>query len=234
MLMKPKMLFILILSVFLMPDAYTQKSNKKIKITGTVVDINKKPVEGALILVDGVQSNVTTGSKGEYSIKIASDAKTITVLSLFNNTARTTDINGKTVVDITLGKPGTNTVETSQKENETVDIGYGTASKDKTSTSGSKTKLDKASSKTYLNIYDMIRSEVPGVTVIGTSIQLQQGTGSFTSGNEPLFVVDGNVVSQIGNIVPSEVKSISLLKGSSAAIYGSRGSNGVIVITLLK
>lgn len=61
-----------------------------------------------------------------------------------------------------------------------------------------------------------------------------RGPGSLTSSTEPLFVVDGTIVYQINNIVPSQVRSISLLKGSAASIYGARGANGVIVITLIK
>jgi len=161
-------------------------------------------------------------------------AKTLTVLSLYTNEMKAIDINGISVVNFILGKAGINTGEQVQKQSETVDIGYGTNRKDQSSNSVSKTDINTARGKSYLNIYEMIKSEVPGVTVNGTSIQLQQGPGSFTSATEPLFVVDGTVVNQINNIVPSEVRSISLLKGSAASIYGSRGANGVIVITLIK
>ena len=232
--MKCKILFVLLLSLFSIQVSYAQKSNKKIKITGTVVDANSRPVEGALIMVDGVKSDEVTDSKGAYSIKVLPTAKTLTVLSLYTNEMKAIDINGISVVNFILGKAGINTGEQVQKQSETVDIGYGTNRKDQSSNSVSKTDINTARGKSYLNIYEMIKSEVPGVTVNGTSIQLQQGPGSFTSATEPLFVVDGTVVNQINNIVPSEVRSISLLKGSAAAIYGSRGANGVIVITLIK
>jgi len=232
--MKFNVLFILILSLFSLQVSYAQKSNKKIKITGTVVDASSRPVVGALIMVDGVKSDEVTDSEGAYSIKVPPTAKSLTVLSLFTNEMKTIDINGNTVVNFMLGKTSTGTAGQAQKQGETVDIGYGTSKKDQSTNPGSKTDLNTARGKSYLNIYDMIKSEVPGVTVNGTSIQLQQGSGSFISSTEPLFVVDGNVVNQISNIVPSEVQSISLLKGSAAAIYGSRGANGVIVITLIK
>ena len=232
--MKINILFLLILSFLSVQLSYAQKSNKKIKITGTVVDASSRPVVGALIMVDGVKSDEVTDSKGAYSVKVLPTAKTITVLSLYTNEMKAVDINGKQEVNFMLGKAGTNTGEQAQKQGETVDIGYGTSKKDQSSNSGSKADINTTRGKSYLNIYDMIKSEVPGVTVNGTSIQLQQGSGSFISGTEPLFVVDGNVVNQISNIVPSEVRSISLLKGSAASIYGSRGANGVIVITLIK
>lgn len=232
--MKFNILFVLILSLFSIQVSYAQKANKKIKITGTVVDATSRPVEGALIMVDGVKSDEVTDSKGAYSVKVLPTAKTLTVLSLYTNEMKAVDINGNSVINFILGKAGTNTSEQVQKQGETVDIGYGTSKKDQSTNPGSKTDINSTRANSYMNIYDMIKSEVPGVTVIGTSIQLQQGTGSFISSTEPLFVVDGNVVTQINNIVPSEVRSISLLKGSAASIYGSRGANGVIVITLIK
>ena len=84
---------------------------------------------------------------------------------------------------------------------------------------------------TYNDIYQMIRCEVPGVTVSGRNITLQQGH-SFLGSSAPLFVVNGVIVQTIDNINPVEVKSIGLLKGTAAAIYGLNGSNGVISITL--
>jgi TonB-dependent SusC/RagA subfamily outer membrane receptor len=79
----------------------------------------------------------------------------------------------------------------------------------------------------------MLRGEIPGVQVTGKSIMIRS-TSTVNSGTEPLFIVDGVPVNSIDNIQPQLVKSIQVLKGSSAAIYGSRGSNGVIIITLLK
>ncbi|MBA4322122.1 MAG: hypothetical protein C0408_04830, partial [Odoribacter sp.] len=71
-----------------------------------------------------------------------------------------------------------------------------------------------------------------GVRVNGTTIQIQ-GPSSINLSNEPLFVVDGLIVNSISEISPRIVKSVDVLKGSSAAIYGSRGANGVILIYLL-
>jgi TonB-dependent SusC/RagA subfamily outer membrane receptor len=78
----------------------------------------------------------------------------------------------------------------------------------------------------------MIRGEVAGVQVNGKSIRIQ-GPSSFNLSTEPLFVVDGIVVTSIDEISPQMVKSIDILKGSAASIYGSRGSNGVILINLI-
>jgi TonB-dependent SusC/RagA subfamily outer membrane receptor len=96
-------------------------------------------------------------------------------------------------------------------------------------------KIDGTNPKyaSYRTIYDMLRGEVPGVQVNGTSIKIQ-GASSLMLSTEPLFVVDGITVNSIDDIQPVTVKSIQVLKGSSASIYGSRGANGVILIDLVK
>jgi TonB-dependent SusC/RagA subfamily outer membrane receptor len=82
----------------------------------------------------------------------------------------------------------------------------------------------------YQDIYDMIRGRVAGVEVSGKSIKIR-GTNSLNLSTEPLFVVDGVIVREIDDIAPETVKSIEVLKGPDASVYGVRGSNGVIVIT---
>jgi len=114
---------------------------------------------------------------------------------------------------------------------EMVNIGYGKIrKKDLTTPTG---QIDGQGHKydSYSNIYDMIRGEVPGVQVIGDQI-LIRGASSINLSNEPLFIVDGMAVSSINHIMPREVKSISILKGSDAAIYGTRAAGGVILIDL--
>jgi len=85
----------------------------------------------------------------------------------------------------------------------------------------------------YQDIYDMIRGRVAGVEVSGRSIKIR-GTNSLNVSTEPLFVVDGVIVREIDDIAPETVKSIEVLKGPDASVYGTRGSNGVIVITRKK
>jgi len=84
----------------------------------------------------------------------------------------------------------------------------------------------------FQNIYDMIRGRFPGVEVSGTSIRIM-GSSSLNVSTEPLFVVDGVIVNSIDDISPQNVKSIEVLKGPDATVYGTRGANGVIIITRL-
>jgi len=231
--MKWNIVVVLLFSLIMIQAADAQKSAKRIKITGVVVDANNNPVEGVVIFVDDVKTDEVTNSKGEYSIKVSPDAKKLTVLTSYND-IKEIEINGNRVINFKLDKVIPGSVEQKEKESESVDIGYGTVKKEQSAGGSKKINVNKTRTRTYSNIYEMIKSEVPGVQVVGTSVRLLQGSGSFTSSEEPLFVVDGTIVNQIGNIDPSQVRSISLLKGADASIYGSRGANGVIVIITIK
>ena len=119
----------------------------------------------------------------------------------------------------------------SDPEEELLDAGYGTVKKRDNTNSISKLKMKDGNS--YTDIYDYIRGRVPGVVVNGKNITIR-GVNSINSGTSPLILVDGIEVSDLSNISPSMVDSISVLKDSSASIYGVRGANGVILITLRK
>ncbi|MCK5137244.1 MAG: TonB-dependent receptor plug domain-containing protein [Bacteroidales bacterium] len=87
----------------------------------------------------------------------------------------------------------------------------------------------------YANIFDLIRGQLSGVTVSGNAVFVRGGVNSFTPGaSEALYVVDGVTTSSIDWISPCQVRSINVLKDSNAAIYGSRGANGVVIIETRK
>ncbi len=118
------------------------------------------------------------------------------------------------------------------KQDRAIEVGYGTAVQRNVTSSVSVVDVaEKGKVNTYRDIYEMIRGKCPGVQVLGNRI-LIRGVNSINSSTDPLFVVDGSPVNSIDNINPNDVKSISVLKDSAAAIYGSRGANGVILITL--
>jgi TonB-dependent SusC/RagA subfamily outer membrane receptor len=89
--------------------------------------------------------------------------------------------------------------------------------------------MEKAKKTKYASIYDMIKGEVAGVQVSGSKVRIR-GATSIQGSTDPLLVVNGMVVTDIDDIPPEIVKSIDVLKGPSASLYGSRGANGVIVI----
>jgi TonB-dependent SusC/RagA subfamily outer membrane receptor len=234
--MKIKLYLLVFLSsiVFTFPLA-GQKSKKTITLSGYVTDADKKPVPGIMILIDNENTNIITNKKGYYKLRIKPKASTISILTLTNGVLSEDSIKGRTSVDFVVSRsvhpqnPGQNTYQ----NNEEVNVGYGsTNTKDLTTTVN---KIDGRKSRfaSYQNIYQMIAGEVPGVQVSGSSIKIQGGPTSFSLSSEPLFVIDGVVANSIDNITPQMVKSISILKGGAASIYGSRATNGVILIDLI-
>ncbi len=209
--------------------SFSQKTSNKIIITGKVMDSGQQPVSNVIIFVDMVKSGSTTNSKGIYKIRVNRDAREIVIVSPSNGAA-SSEINGRTNIDFILTGQFKN-VSTTPIE-EKVTIGYGEVNKrDATS---SVPKLDARGDKfmAYKDIYEMMTGRFPGVEVSGKSIRIS-GASSFMLSTEPLFVVDGMIIESIDGIAPSTVKTIEVLKGPAASIYGARGANGVIVITTL-
>jgi TonB-dependent starch-binding outer membrane protein SusC len=227
---KPKILFFLLISSASV--CFGQTSNKKISVSGVVTDAHEQPVEGAKITVDGIQTGESTNSKGFYKIKIRPTAEKIGIYTPPPVIIQES-IQGRTSINFTLNDSITQQIYSLRdlSGEETVNVGYGDQ-KRKTVTS-STTNIDGTKDKVpaYNSIYDMIRGVVPGVSVVGTSVILRDAS-SMSLDTEALFVVNGTPVTSIENIRPQEVKSIDVLRGSAASIYGSRGSNGVILITL--
>jgi len=204
--------------------------NKKITITGKVVDSNKQPVAGAVIFIDKVKTEVVTDQDGFYKVKVSPDAKEILVFTFFNGAAEEV-INGRTKIDFILtGKPAVPTNKPA--DNETVNVGYGNAKKNEVTNQVGVIDGQNPAFASYQSIYDMIRGRLPGVEVSGKSIKVM-GSSSLNVSTEPLFVVDGVIVNSIDDISPQDVKSIEVLKGPASSVYGTKGTNGVILITRL-
>jgi TonB-dependent SusC/RagA subfamily outer membrane receptor len=210
-----------------------QKAGKKIIVSGFVKDGTDSPVANAVILVDGKNTKFLTDSKGFYKVKISSGSTTIGILTQTSGKMEE-PINGREKIDFRFeGSVPVQVTGRTEPGDEAVDMGVKTAKKRSLTTPVDVIDATQSKYASYNSIYDIIKNEVPGVMVSGTSIRIRTAT-SVTGSNEPLFVVDGMPVTTIDNIQPQMVKSIQVLKGSSAAIYGVRGSNGVIVINLLK
>lgn len=209
-----------------------QNTGRKITITGKVVDGTSAPVANAIIMIDGEKTDYLTDRDGSYKIKVG---KENTKIGVFTSPDRMIEevLDGRNVINFkfTISVPeqykGKRDID-----NEVVDVGYRNAKKNSLTSPVGEIKGTKSKYASYNNIYDMIRGEVPGVAVNGTSIMIRSTT-TVNGNTEPMFVVDGVPVNTIDNIQPIDVRSISILKGSSAAVYGSRGSNGVIIINLL-
>jgi TonB-dependent SusC/RagA subfamily outer membrane receptor len=228
--MKIRIFLFVFLALTSAAGLYGQKSKSKVTITGFVSDVNATPVPDAIIMIDGEKTDNLTNRNGFYKIKIRNENLKIGVYTAIGGILEE-EIAGRKNIDFTY-KVAVPYMKTNPA-NDPVDQGYGkTRKKD---LAGPVDKIDATRSKYagYNNIYELIRGQFSGVVVNGKTIIIRS-ISTLTEDTEPLFVVDGAPVTSIDNIEPQMVKSIEILKGSSASIYGVRGSNGVILINLLK
>jgi len=222
--MKRNYFIFLLITVFLWSFAYghanARDTDKLITISGKVMNTENKPVSGAVLYVDDLKTNISTKYNGFYKIKVSSSAINIEVRSPEYGTSKKA-INGQTSIDFVLAGSNEQALESENTKKAT-----GAQDSIKKSSKNKGKKLN-----TYNDIYQMIRAEVTGVVVSGRSVQIQQGH-SFYGSSAPLFVINGVIVNSIDDVNPRDVKSIRILKGSEAAIYGINGTNGVLSITL--
>ena len=124
------------------------------------------------------------------------------------------------------------------RQAKSVNIGYAEIPQDNLTYAVSSVDTKGLESGVYNTIYDYLEGRVPGVQVIKTGSLsakvIVRGLSTINSGSDPLFIVDGAPVMDISTINPRDVKSVDVLKDASTSIYGNRGANGVIVITLKK
>lgn len=199
------------------PGTVLAQKGKKITISGKVADADNNPVAGASIFVDNVKTDVVTDQNGLYKIKVKPDAIEIMAFTLLSGVSEEI-INGRTEINFIL-------------TNKPAEAAVSPAGPDKNpEVKSGGIDFSNSSGPVYQDIYDMIRGRVAGVEVSGKSIRIR-GSNSLNVSNDPLFVVDGVIVKTIDDIAPETVKSIEVLKGPDASVYGTRGSNGVILIT---
>jgi len=229
--MKTKSFILLLIALFCFTGISAQKKDK-IVITGTVKDAAKKPIQNAMIMIDNQKTNSVTDANGAYKIKVKASAVRISVVT-FGLGLKEEDISGRTNIDFVFGGEKLNTVtESNIPSSETsVSEGYSNVKK-KNTISDEYIKDPKDRKKTYSSIYEMLQ-EVPGVAVSGSTVNIRDSKNLWGS-IPPLFVVDGVYVEDLSSVSPTQVESISVLKGASAAMYGSRGYGGVIVVKTKK
>jgi TonB-dependent starch-binding outer membrane protein SusC len=230
--MKRNVFFVILmlLSVAILP----LNAQKKITIKGIVIDDRKEPVVGAILVVDREQTRLYTDINGKFRLKVSPDAESIGVV-ISKNMFVEKPISGRKELTINIPYEAHQKIisDITNPDEEAINVGYGTVKQKNLISTVNKINASKNNYAAYSNIFDMISGTVPGVRVNGSNIIIQEAT-SFIGSTQPIFVVDGIVVNEISSISPSQVKSIEILKGSAAAIYGSRGANGAILITLRK
>ncbi|MEP6610740.1 MAG: TonB-dependent receptor plug domain-containing protein, partial [Mucilaginibacter sp.] len=202
------------------------------KITGTVIDENNQPLPGASIKAKGGPATAVADLAGNFTITIPASEKALIVTFIGYNDQEV-QISGQSHLSIRL-------TQSSKNLNDVVVIGYGTQRREAVTGSVASISGDRIRDIPAPNISQAIQGRLPGVEVSQTSTKpgatmqiLIRGQRSLTASNDPLIVLDGiPFTGSIGDINPNDVKSVDVLKDASAtAIYGSRGANGVILVT---
>ena len=212
----------------------THVSAQTRKITGVVVDEMGLPLIGSVVASQDGKSGVMTDDKGAFSIDVRSNDQTISV-SFLGYLTQNADIVGKSDLKVQLLPDPNNSL------NEVVVIGYGEVKKADLTGSVGSVKMSDVKEAPGLSVDQALQGRIAGVDIMSTtgepgaatSIRIR-GTRSITASNEPLIVVDGvaGAVTDLNDINSEDIESISVLKdASSTAIYGSRGSNGVVLVT---
>ena len=196
------------------------------KLTGKVVDFNNKPVAKAKIYLDSIYSKVKTNKNGDFEVLIPSKVSTINVYSDEYGLLSSKYNNEDNMSFVFLETDKSKKI----KKESHVSLAYSETNQKYVVSESQNTKASK-DNRTYNTIYDMIRGKVAGVSVSNDNKITIRGFSSIKYVGPPIFVVNGMIVSNIDFLIPNNVKSIEVLKDAEAAIYGSRGSAGAIVIT---
>ena len=219
----------LILAVLGLTAALSLSAQTTIK--GVVTDESGEPLMGAGVFVEGTTLGVVTGLDGDYSITVPADAKNL-VFSYIGLSDQTVAIDGRTQIDVVLK-------EDSTFLDEVVVVGYQTVKRRDLMGSVSSVNSEKIAEQPVTTVSQALSGKMAGVSVTTTEgdpdadIKIRvRGGGSITQDNSPLYIVDGFPVESINDIASSEIQSIDVLKDAfSTAIYGSRGANGVVIVT---
>ncbi|HCS74411.1 MAG TPA: SusC/RagA family protein [Clostridiales bacterium] len=204
-------------------------------ITGVVSDSKGETLIGVSIQIEGTSKGTVTDVNGSYTLdNVPSTA--ILEISYIGMESQSIAVNSRTTINITMK-------ESTTMLSEVVAIGYGTAKKSDLTGAVSSVSTKQFKDQPVRNVQDILKGRSPGVEVTslsgipGGSVKVRvRGTTSLNKSSDPLYVVDGIVSSSgLDGINPSDIQSLEVLKDASAtAIYGSRGSNGVILVTTRK
>ncbi|TXG37132.1 SusC/RagA family TonB-linked outer membrane protein [Seonamhaeicola maritimus] len=201
-------------------------------VNGTVVDETGVGIPGANVLVQGTSKGAVTDFDGNFSISASSSD--VLVVSFLGYVTQSVAVGNQTSITVTLK-------EDAAQLDEVVVIGYGTAKKSDVTGAVSQVTAKSFENQPLTRVENALQGRAAGVTVAGSGapgkgIKVRiRGVNSITGNNDPLVVVDGVFGGDLRTINPNNIASMEVLKDASAlAIYGSRGSNGVILVTTKK
>ena len=225
-LKKQLMLTVTLLCYSLIGWAQSQFGN----LSGTVTDESGMPLVGVSVVIKGTNKGVATDFDGKYSL---TDVPKGAVLQFSSVGYQTTDVKANnSQLNIKLA-------EATQNLDEVVVVGYGTQKKGDVTTAITSVKTKDLEQRPVISAAQAIQGRAAGIQVVqpngapgaGLAVRIR-GNTSISASNDPLYVVDGIPVQDISSIAPNDIESMQVLKdASSAAIYGSRAANGVVLIT---
>lgn len=217
----------IILTTEAIKDLHAQQQAKT--VTGTVTDVSGEPIIGANIRIKGTTTGTITDIDGNFSIE--AKPQSVIEVSYIGYLTQETVINNQKSIRFLL-KEDTKTLD------EVVVIGYGVQKKADLTGSVANINTEKLNTQSNANIGQALQGKIAGVDIVsqggapgsGTRIMVR-GIGTLNNAS-PLYIVDGMYMNSIDHISPNDIASIDVLKdASSAAIYGSRAANGVIIVT---
>ncbi|MFZ4707908.1 MAG: carboxypeptidase-like regulatory domain-containing protein [Bacteroidales bacterium] len=203
-----------------------------VKVSGTVSDaITNDLIPGVSIIIKGTQTGSMTDIDGKYSVNVPQGSTLVFSFIGYENFEVL--VGTQTSIDVSLKA-------VAQAIDGVVVIGYGTTTKKEVTGAIASVKSDQFNKGAYTNPMGLLQGKVAGLTIVNPNGSdpmanpniILRGTGTLTSGQAPLIIIDGVAGADMKNISPEEIESMDVLKdGAAAAIYGTRGSNGVIIIT---
>lgn len=216
------------LCVLFATEAFAQRNS----VTGTVVDAaTREALVGVSVLVKGTPSGATTDAEGHYAV--AAGSGDVLLFSYVGYAEAEETVGSRTAIDVALA-------ENAADINQVVVIGYGTTTRKELTGAVTNVTRDEFNAGTFSDAMGLLQGKVAGLSVVNGSGAdpnatfdiLLRGANTLKAGQGPLLIVDGVAGEDIRNINFQEVETVDVLKdGSAAAIYGVRGSNGVIIIT---
>ncbi|WP_111670590.1 SusC/RagA family TonB-linked outer membrane protein [Algoriphagus litoralis] len=219
---------LLLVALFLVMGQVANAQNQ-VQVQGTILDSTGEPLPGVNVVIKGTTSGTVSDLDGKYSLNTPSDA--VLIFSFVGFMSQEIPVNNQTEINVTLA-------DDTADLDEFIVVGYGLQRKSDLTGSISSLKSEEINRLPVSDVSQSLQGRVSGVQVTsnsgapgaGTTIRIR-GVGTLNNSN-PLFVVDGMLLDDIDFLNPNDVESMEVLKDASAtAIYGSRGANGVVIVT---
>ena len=223
-----------LMSLILFGFAFSLTYAQERTVTGTVSSATEGPIPGVNIVIQGTTQGAVTDVNGNYSITVPGpDA--VLIFSSIGYSTQSITVGSQTTINVTM-------VEELTSLDEIVVIGYGTQKKKELTSSIASVKEEDFNKGSVNNAAQLVQGKVAGLSINrpggnpneGFTMRLR-GLSTIGANAQPLVVIDGVVGGSLDNVDPNDVESMDVLKdGSAAAIYGTRGSSGVILVTTKK